>query len=86
MCDGFSSYISLAESTRRFPPRALLDPRAQEFFELGSSFATEAKQVLDLIDELFAVEAFVSPAHPLGAAPRPQRFSTRWWRARIAPT
>lgn len=51
-CDGFSSYISLAETTRKFRLAHCRSRVRRKFLALESSFATEAKQVLDLIGTL----------------------------------
>jgi len=64
MCDGYSSYISLAKATRKFRLAHCWSHVRRKFFELESSFASEAKQVLDLIDELFAIEALCVTGPP----------------------
>jgi transposase len=64
MCDGYSSYISLAKSSRKFQLAHCWSHVRRKFFELESSFATEAKQVLDLIDELFRIESLCITGPP----------------------
>jgi len=46
------------------PPKPPPQHVRRKFFELESSFTTEAKQVLDLIDELFAIEALCVTGPP----------------------
>lgn len=57
MCDGYSSYISLAKSSRKFRLAHCWSHVRRKFIELESAFEAEAKQVLDLIDDLFRIEA-----------------------------
>ena len=64
MCDGYSSYISLAKSRRQFQLAHCWSHVRRKFFELESAFATESKQVLDLIDELFRIETLCVTGPP----------------------
>jgi len=64
MCDGYSSYISLAKSGRTFRLAHCWSHVRRKFLELEQAFEAEAKQVLDLIDELFRIEALCVTGPP----------------------
>ena len=64
MCDGYSSYISLAKSNPHFRLAHCWSHIRRKYLELESAFDVEAKPVLDLIDELFRVEALCVTGPP----------------------
>jgi transposase len=63
MCDGYSAYGSV-EKQARFKLAHCWAHVRRKFFELGET--SDAKQVLDYIDELFAIEA-MPPTGPPGS-------------------
>jgi len=69
MCDGYSAYVSLTRSTGRFTLAHCWSHVRRKFLEIEPFFQTDAKQVLDLIDELYAIEA-LCPTGPPGDAMR----------------
>ena len=64
MCDGYSSYISLAKNGRRFRLAHCWSHVRRKFMDLEVAFEQEAKQILDLIDELFRIEAMCVTGPP----------------------
>ena len=65
MCDGYSAYVSLAKGGGRFRLAHCWSHVRRKFLEIEPFFETEAKQVLDLIDELYKIEA-LCPTGPPG--------------------
>lgn len=65
MCDGYSAYVSLEQSDGNFVLAHCWSHVRRKFIEIEPLFATEAKQVLDLIGELYAIEA-LCPTGPPG--------------------
>ena len=69
MCDGYSAYVSLAKGGARFRLAHCWSHVRRKFLELDGSFLKETTEVLDLIDELFKIEA-LCPTGPPGDAMR----------------
>jgi len=65
MCDAYSAYISLSDGGARFRLAHCWSHARRKFVELESAFEKEAGEVLDLIDELFQIEA-LCPTGPPG--------------------
>ena len=76
MCDGYSAYTSLAKSRPRFRLAHCWSHVRRKFIELGSAFEAASKPVLDLIDELFRIEALCVTGPP-GDALRAQLRAER---------
>lgn len=76
MCDGYSAYVSLAKSIAGLRLAHCWSHVRRKYLELDSSFADEAKVVLDMIDELFAIEA-LCPSGPPGDAMRAELRAQR---------
>jgi hypothetical protein len=70
MCDGYSAYASLAAKSGLRLAHCWSHVR-RKYFELDSSIANEAQTALDMIDELFAIEA-LCPTGPPGDSMRAQ--------------
>lgn len=75
MCDGYSVYISLA-SSGRFRLAHCWSHVRRKFLEIESAFPSEVGAVLELIGELFEVEA-LCPTGPPGDALRAELRDTR---------
>jgi transposase len=65
MCDGYGVYSSLAERGGRFRLAHCWSHVRRKFLEIEPFFETEAKQVIELINELYAIEA-LCPTGPPG--------------------
>ena len=65
MCDGYSVYISLAQSGAKFRLAHCWSHVRRKFLEVEPAFQKEANEVLDLIDGLFQIEA-LCPTGPPG--------------------
>jgi transposase len=65
MCDGYSVYISLAQSGAGFRLAHCWSHVRRKFLEVESAFEQEVAEVLRLIDDLFEVEA-LCPTGPPG--------------------
>lgn len=65
MCDGYTVYNSLAERGARFRLAHCWSHVRRKYFEIQPFFEVETTQVLELIDELFAIEA-LCPTGPPG--------------------
>jgi transposase len=77
MCDGYGAYISLAaKSGGRLQLAHCWSHVRRKFFDLDSTFENEAQAVLDMIDELFAIEA-LCPTGPPGDAMRSELRAQR---------
>lgn len=75
MCDGYSAYSSLAAKSNLRLAHCWSHVR-RKYFELDSAFANEAQAVLDMIDELFAIEA-LCPTGPPGDSMRAELRTQR---------
>jgi transposase len=64
MCDGYSAYVSVAAKTGIRLAHCWSHVR-RKYHELDATFTNEAQTVLDLIDQLFAIEA-LCPTGPPG--------------------
>jgi hypothetical protein len=69
MCDGYSAYDSLARSNPKFVLAHCWAHVRRAFLEVEAAFPDETKQVLDMIGELYQVEA-LCPRGPPGDAMR----------------
>jgi transposase len=65
MCDGYGVYASLAKKTGRFTLANCWAHARRKLIEVEEAFQGEVKVALDLIDELFAIDA-LCPAGPDG--------------------
>jgi transposase len=75
MCDGYSVYISLAKDAQ-FRLAHCWSHVRRKYFEIADSFPSETTAVLDLIGELFAIEA-LCPTGPPGDEMRAELRRTR---------
>lgn len=64
MCDGYGVYSSLAKQGLRFKLAHCWSHVRRKFLEIEQFFETEAKQVLELIGELYAIEALCQTGPP----------------------
>lgn len=76
MCDGYSVYTSLADSGVQFRLAHCWSHVRRKYFDIKDSFPSETEIVLDLIGELFAIEA-LCPTGPPGDQMRAELRSTR---------
>jgi transposase len=65
MCDGYTVYTSLVGRGARFRLAHCWGHVRRKYFEIKPSFEAQATEVLDLIDELYAIEA-LCPTGPPG--------------------
>ena len=76
MCDGYSVYSSLADRGAQFRLAHCWSHVRRKYFEIKDSFPNETRTVLELIGELFAIEALCATGPP-GDAMRAELRNTR---------
>ena len=76
MCDGYSVYSSLADCGAQFRLAHCWSHVRRKYFDIKESFPDETRIVLDLIGELFAIEALCPKGAP-GDETRAELRSTR---------